>query len=120
MRQFEINGFEGRRQVIDISGDGRANQGSHPSRERDKATALGVTVNGLAILNEDPFVDKYYLRNVIGGTGAFLMTASDYQDFADAIILKLIQEIAGAPVAQAPAPRPSEAPGLAALPGVAE
>ena len=42
VRQFDSNGFEGRRRVIDISGDGRTNQGSQPSEERDMAVALGI------------------------------------------------------------------------------
>ena len=109
-RQFERNGFEGRRKVIDISGDGRTNQGGHPSPIRDQAVARGITVNGLAILNEDIYVDRYYLYNVIGGTGAFVMTASDYEDFATAIPEKLIKEIAGAPIAHLlPPPGPTVA-----------
>ncbi len=104
MRQFDKNNFQGRRKVIDISGDGRTNQGAHPSRIRDAAVAAGITVNGLAILNEDLYVDRYYLYNVIGGTGAFVMTASDYQDFATAILEKLVKEIAGVPVAERPRP----------------
>src|SRR3546814_7036140 len=47
------NGFEGRRRVIDISGDGRANQGASPDGLRDMAVLQGITINGLAILNED-------------------------------------------------------------------
>jgi hypothetical protein len=104
MRQFETSGFKGRRRVIDVSGDGRANQGAHPSKIRDKAVAAGITVNGLAILNEDLYVDRYYLYNVIGGTGAFVMTANDYDDFAQAILQKLIKEIAGVPIAARPIP----------------
>jgi hypothetical protein len=104
MRQFEKSGFQGRRKVIDVSGDGRTNQGAHPSRIRDKAVAAGITVNGLAILNEDLYVDRYYLYNVIGGTGAFVMTADDYADFAQAILQKLIKEIAGVPIAARPGP----------------
>ena len=108
MRQFEDNGYQGRRQVIDVSGDGRANQGAHPARLRDKAVDQGITINGLAILNEDHYVDRYYQFNVIGGTGAFVMTAADYQDFATAILEKLVKEIAGVPVARAPvAPGPT-------------
>lgn len=103
IRQFQVNGYQGRRQVIDISGDGRTNQGAHPSRFRDEAVEQGITINGLAILNEDTFVDRYYLFNVIGGTGAFIMTADDYDDFASAILEKLIKEIAGVPVAGLPA-----------------
>lgn len=91
--------FQGRRQVIDISGDGRANQGRLPPRARDDAVAKGFTINGLAILNEDQAVDSYYLYNVIGGTGAFIITAQDFQDFQIAIVRKLIQEISGVPIA---------------------
>lgn len=102
VRQIQINRFEGRRKVIDISGDGRTNQGSNPARARDDAVAQGITINGLAILNEDALVDRHYLANVIGGTGAFVMRADDYADFARAIIEKLIKEIAGVPIAARP------------------
>lgn len=106
------SGFVGRRRVVDISGDGRANQGNQPDSERDKAVAAGFTINGLAILNEDFLVDRYYLYNVIGGTGAFLVTADDFEDFQRAILQKLIQEISGVPVVQAV---PADGPELAAV-----
>ncbi len=56
----------------------------------------------MAILNEDGFLDRYYLQYVIGGTGAFVITADDYDAFAIAMIRKLIQEISGVPLSQAP------------------
>lgn len=102
VRQFDDNGFEGRRRVIDISGDGRTNQGSRPSDQRDRAVGMGITINGLAILNEDPTIDDYYFRNVIGGTGAFVLTANDYEAYAVAILTKLIREIGAVPVAALP------------------
>ena len=102
MNQFEGNGFRGRRQVIDISGDGRTNQGAHPSRVRDRAVDAGITINGLAILNEDVYVDRHYQYNVVGGTGAFVMSADSYEDFATAILEKLVKEIAGVPIAARP------------------
>ncbi|MFQ6016822.1 MAG: DUF1194 domain-containing protein [Kiloniellaceae bacterium] len=102
VRQFETNGFAGRRRVIDVSGDGRANQGAPPGKIRDLAVGRGITINGLAILNEDPMVDGYYFANVIGGTGSFVMTAKDYRAFALAILAKLIKEIAGVPIAARP------------------
>ncbi len=101
-RALEDNGYQGRRRVIDVSGDGRANQGAQPAYVRDAVVAAGIVINGLAILNEDPFLDSYYQDEVIGGTGAFLVTASTYADFADAILQKLIREIAGVPVAALP------------------
>ncbi len=97
-RQFEKNAFAGRRKVIDVSGDGRTNQGTRPERVRDKVVDSGVTINGLAILNEDPTIDSYYRYNVIGGTGAFVMTATDYEDFSAAMLEKLIKEISGVPI----------------------
>lgn len=99
------NGFEGRRQVIDISGDGRANQGASPDGLRDLAVLQGITINGLAILNEDSSVAAYYRNNVIGGEGAFVITANDYESFSQAILEKLIKEIGGVPIAEAPPSR---------------
>jgi len=112
LRQFDTSGFRARRKVIDLSGDGRTNQGARPADVRDEAIEQGVTINGLAILNEDPTVDSYYYANVIGGTGAFVMTANDYESYGLAILAKLIKEIAGVPVAWTPAPGPlsAEAP----------
>ena len=97
-----FNAYEGLRRVIDVSGDGRTNQGIQTSQMRDAAIGEGITVNGLAILNEDPSVDHYFKSNVIGGSGAFLLSATDYQDFARAIKQKLLREIAGPPIALGP------------------
>lgn len=112
LRELAANGIEGRRQVIDVSGDGRTNQGAQPANLRDKAVAIGVTVNGLAILNEDPTLDSYYYSQVIGGTGAFVMTANDYEAYAQAILNKLIKEISGTPVAGDPGAVPEAKPGI--------
>ena len=97
---FWGNGFEGRRRVIDVSGDGSDNRGPMPERQRDRAISLGITINALAIRNEEPFLDTFYRNHVIGGTGAFVMTAADYVDFAEAIVRKLIREIAGPALAR--------------------
>ena len=102
--QLEGNGFVGRRKVIDVSGDGRNNQGAAAWLVRDLAVAQGITVNGLAILNEDPTLDRYYVTNVIGGPGAFVMTANDYAAYRLAILTKLIKEIIGPPTALRPLP----------------
>ncbi len=101
---LEGNAFVGRRKVIDISGDGPSNQGSAAWLVRDLAVARGITVNGLAILNEDPTLDRYYRSNVIGGTGAFVMIANDYEAYRLAILTKLLREISGPPIAAWPLP----------------
>ncbi len=102
--QLEGNGFSGRRSVIDVSGDGRSNQGPAAWLVRNLAVVRGITVNGLAILNEDPTLDRYYVTNVIGGPGAFVMTANDYAAYRLAILTKLVKEISGPPTAARPAP----------------
>jgi len=102
MLGLENNQYQGARQVIDVSGDGRANQGEVPGQVRDRAVAAGITVNGLAILNEDPALNIYYRQHVIGGPNAFVLTAPDYEAFRDAMIEKLVKEISGAPVAGLP------------------
>ncbi|MEX2648043.1 MAG: DUF1194 domain-containing protein [Alphaproteobacteria bacterium] len=101
---FEANDFYGRRKAIDVSGDGRNNHGRFGYVARDETVAAGITINGLAILNEEPGVDLHYAKYVIGGPGAFLVTADDYADFADVVLLKLIREISGDILVSLPGP----------------
>jgi hypothetical protein len=97
IRRFDRNGFAAPRQVVDVSGDGRET----PAREvvvlmpqaRAMARARGVTVNGLAIANEDPDLAAWYANNVIAGPGSFVIAANDFDAFAEAITRKLIREI---------------------------
>ena len=96
---FRNNGFEGARRTIDISGDGSSNQGLLPKIARDRAIVEGVTINGLAILNQDPRLDEYYRESVVGGPASFVMSAKDYRDFSGAMLAKLINEIGGLPLA---------------------
>ena len=102
LRLMADSPFQAARRVIDVSGDGKTNFGSPPDAGRDHALAAGVTVNGLAILNETADLAQYYRDHVIGGAGSFLMTVQNYQDFASAIRRKLLREILDAPVAARP------------------
>jgi hypothetical protein len=92
------------RRVVDVSGDGPNNFGRSVTESRNEMVAKGITINGLPIINErDQFgpgrylkdLDDYYRGCVIGGTGAFIIVAKDFQDFSNAIRRKLIFEIAG-------------------------
>ncbi|HEV7264340.1 MAG TPA: DUF1194 domain-containing protein [Falsiroseomonas sp.] len=85
----------GARLVLDVSGDGRHNQGRPPGPVRDLAVDAGVAINGLAILNEEPDLLDHYASEVIGGPGSFAMACADYPDFADAILRKLRRELGG-------------------------
>jgi hypothetical protein len=86
--------YRGTRRVIDISGDGANNRGRPVTQARDEAVAAGVVINGLPILSLEPDLDRYYYEQVIGGPGAFVIAATSYETFADAIRKKLIIEIA--------------------------
>lgn len=94
------------RRIIDISGDGTNNSGRPVTDARDQAVAQGVTINGLAIINDKPNpgyafhtqppggLPEWYRQNVIGGPGAFLRVVEDFHSFADAMTNKLVSEIA--------------------------
>lgn len=83
------------RRIIDISGDGMANFGMPPAAARDRVVAAGIAINGLAILTEEPWLEGYYRSNVIGGPAAFVVVAQNFASFADAMLRKLVQEVAG-------------------------
>src|SRR5262249_36321821 len=90
------------RRVMDVSGDGANNIGRSVTAARDEAARAGIGVNGLPILSVEPGLDLYYRDYVIGGPGAFMVPADSYDTFADAILKKLITEIAARE-----APRPA-------------
>ena len=103
--------WEATRKVIDVSGDGVNNSGPPADRERDAAVAEGITINGLPIINDRPTfgrlppvpLDDYYRENVIGGDGAFMIVAEDFESFGVAVKRKLIREIANLPPGAIPA-----------------
>jgi hypothetical protein len=80
--------------VMDISGDGSNNSGRSVVRARDEAAAKDVTINGLPILAFEPDLDVYFRDYVIGGPGAFMIVAKDFESFGEAILRKMIIEIA--------------------------
>ncbi len=98
--------LEATRRVIDVSGDGVNNSGGPVDLARDRVVAEGITINGLPIVNDRPTfgrmppvpLDDYYRENVIGGPGAFVIVAEDFQSFGNAVKRKLIREIAALPV----------------------
>ena len=91
---FPRSPFRAIRRVIDVSGDGSNNRGRPVTFARDEAVAAGIGINGLPILALEPDLDRYYYDSVIGGPGAFVVAAQNYETFAEAILKKLITEIA--------------------------
>jgi hypothetical protein len=94
--------FEGTRRVIDVSADGVNNSGRPSELARDEAVAQGIVINGLPIINDRPTfgrqpqipLDQYFQHSVIGGAGAFMIVAEDFEAFGTAVRRKLIREIA--------------------------
>jgi hypothetical protein len=111
MAQLERSPFQATRRTIDVAGDGTNNSGRDINSVRDEVLAKGVTINGLVILSETPLpwnpehtnppggLDEYYRRNVTGGAGSFVMVAENHNSFGQAIVKKMIAEIAWVPPA---------------------
>jgi hypothetical protein len=97
LRLLPESPFAGERRVIDVSGDGANNIGRPAGAARDAAVGVGIVINGLPILALEPNLDSYYRDNVIGGPGAFVIAVDSFEHFGDAILNKLITEIAAAP-----------------------
>jgi Ca-activated chloride channel homolog len=81
------------RQIVDVIGDGRSNDGIAPGPIRDRMATAGITINGLCILHEEPDLLQSYTDEVIGGPDAFALTCQDYPAFAAAMKQKLAREV---------------------------
>jgi len=100
------SGFEAPRRVIDVCGDGTNNAGRDVTESRDDALKAGITINGLAIINDHPVswtyahvqppggLPKYYRENVTGGASSFVLEVHDFHTFGEAMTRKLVTEIA--------------------------
>jgi len=105
MQLLRDDGIEAQHKVIDVSGDGTNNAGRDAGAARDDAVAAGVTINGLAIINDHPTswafahvqppggLGNWYRQNVTGGSGSFVEEVHDFHDFGEALTRKLISEI---------------------------
>src|ERR1700750_2146760 len=90
MAHFGASKWQSGRRIIDISGDGTNNSGRPVTEARDQAVSQGVTINGLAIINDKPNLGYsahtqppgglplYYRQNVIGGPNSFLFVVHDF------------------------------------------
>jgi hypothetical protein len=112
MVRLERAPFQSSRRTIDVSGDGTNNSGREVAAARDDAVAQGVTINGLVILTDQPLswsaehtnppggLEAYYRNNVVGGPNSFVMVAESFNAFSQAILKKLIAEVAATEVKQ--------------------
>ena len=98
--------FQGGRKIIDISGDGEdSSKQVQPLRDtRDLLVARGVTINGLPIIVRPPEyirppqppegLEVYYRNHVVGGPGHVMVESAGFENFEQAILQKLLLEIA--------------------------
>ncbi len=84
-----------RRHVIDLSGNGRADDLDKMLETRARLASKGVVINALAIeeLNDD--LTRYFYQYLVAGPGAFVVTADEFEDFHEAMQIKLLREISG-------------------------
>ncbi|MEZ5778687.1 MAG: DUF1194 domain-containing protein [Paracoccaceae bacterium] len=81
-----------RRRVIDISSDGRNNEGTEPIALRDELRSLAITVNALVIRGDDDGLPAYFDENVVTGGNSFVVTAEDYDEYPERMRRKLRRE----------------------------
>ena len=106
MQLLAESGFDAPRRVIDVCGDGTNNAGRDVNEARDDAVKAGITINGLAIINDHPVswtyahvqppggLPNYYRENVTGGPSSFVLEVHDFHTFGEAMTRKLVIEIA--------------------------
>lgn len=98
--QLALNQYQGRRRIIDVSGDGISDFTIFLNRVRDRTVLNGIRINGLAILDAVPHLDVYFEENLIGGPFSFVEVANGFSEYPKAIHRKLIREISPDPVAR--------------------
>lgn len=98
---IEGNDIYAPRAVIDFSGDSIGNSsGPAISTAREEVLAAGITINALPILRPEDGrraggnLEEEYSQRIIGGPGAFMVTAESRETFGQAVRRKLILEIA--------------------------
>jgi hypothetical protein len=107
--QFDRCPWSAERKVIDIAGDGYASVNGVGVRKNDEpafllaqladmktqAEAAGITINGLTIKDKEaPLIDSYYKKYVICGPSAFTVSIDDFREYSNALVAKLIRELA--------------------------
>ncbi len=102
-------GCDAWRRVVDISSNGRNNSGPALSQALAHLRKQDVTVNGLILPpapldHKGPYaslftryegpIEPYYEKMVIGGPGAFVISVDFEDGFEEAILRKLVLEVA--------------------------
>ncbi len=81
------------RQVLDVAGDGRNNEGISVAHAYEGTDFTGVTVNALAVGEHEADLVDYFTSELIRGPGAFVELAPRQADYPKAILRKLLREL---------------------------
>ncbi|RMD94105.1 MAG: DUF1194 domain-containing protein [Alphaproteobacteria bacterium] len=79
--------------TLDVSGDGRNNEGFPPALAYRHFPFSDITVNGLAIAGGAEDITAYYRAELIHGPGAFVQEAAGFADYERAMRRKLEREL---------------------------
>jgi hypothetical protein len=85
--------YAAERAVVNIIGNGADNLGEDPQRARDRLIGQGGTINGV-VLGGDLSVLDHYRQQIIGGRGAFLLSAQNSDMIVELLARKFHYDIA--------------------------
>jgi hypothetical protein len=95
MDQLDTLPWEASKSVINVVADGISNIGRVAMADRNLALARGFTVNGLIMARGSAIevISRYFRREVIGGPTSFIQVSTSKEDFADAMLRKILLEM---------------------------
>ena len=95
MKQIDALPWPATKSVINVVADGISNIGRLAMVDRNIAVARGITVNGLIMARGSAIevISRYFKREVIGGPAAFIQVSDGNDDFANAMLRKILLEM---------------------------
>ena len=95
MKQIDTLPWPASQSVLNVVSDGISNIGRVATVDRDVALARGITINGLIMARGSAIkvLTRYFRRQVIGGPTSFVQVSTSNQDFADAMLRKILLEM---------------------------
>ncbi len=95
MKQLETLPWAASQSVVNVVADGISNIGRVATVDRDAALARNITVNGLIMARGSAIevLSRYFRREVIGGPTSFVQVSASNEEFARAMLRKILLEM---------------------------
>ena len=95
MGLFDTLPWQAEQRVINVVADGISNIGRVATVDRDAALERGISINGLIMAQGSAIevMSRYFRSEVIGGPTAFLQVSSSNEEFALAMLRKMLLEM---------------------------